>query len=71
MARDGLGLGVRELTELADMSTNTINRLECGESLCTRTVETIHHVLEAAGAVLINENGGGPGVRTGIVNLLG
>jgi len=63
MARAGLGLGVRELAELADVSTNTISRLERGESLYPRTVETIRHVLEAAGAVFIEENGGGPGVR--------
>ena len=36
MARVGLGLGVRELAELADVSTNTISRLERGESLYPR-----------------------------------
>jgi len=63
MARAALGPGVRELAELGDVSTNTISWLERGESLCTRTVETIRHVLEVAGAVLIEESGGGPGVR--------
>lgn len=63
MARAGLGLGVRELAELAEVSTNTISRLERGESLYPRTVEAIRRVLEAAGAVFIEENGGGPGVR--------
>ncbi len=63
MARAGLGLGVRELAELADVSTNTISRLERGESLYPRTVEAIRRVLEAAGVVFIEENGGGPGVR--------
>ena len=63
MARAGLGLGVRELAELADASTNTISRLEGGGCLCPHTVETIRHVLEAAGAVLVEGNGGGPGVR--------
>ncbi len=63
MARAGLGLGVRELAELADVSTNTISRLERGESLYPRTVEVIRRVLEAAGVVFIEENGGGSGVR--------
>jgi len=45
------------------VSTNTISRLERGESLYPRTVEMIRHVQEAAGAVFIKENGGGPGVR--------
>ena len=63
MARAGLGLGVRELAELADVSTNTVSRLERGESLYPRTVEAIRRVLEAAGVVFIEENGGGAGVR--------
>lgn len=54
---------MRELAELAGVSTNTISRLERGESLYPRTVEVICRVLEAAGVVFIEENGGGPGVR--------
>jgi len=46
------------------VSTNTISRLERGESLDPRTVETIRHVLETAGGVFIEENGARPGVRT-------
>ncbi len=68
MARVGLGLGVRELAELANVSTNTISRLERGESLYPRTVEAIRRVLEAAGIVFIEENGGGPGVRMAKLN---
>lgn len=67
MARAAIGLGVRELAEQADVSPNTITRLERGESMQRRTVETIRAVLEAAGIVFIPagdyQGGGGPGVR--------
>lgn len=63
MARAGLGLGVRELAALADVSTNTITRLERGEALYPRTVEAIRCALESAGVQFIPENGGGAGVR--------
>ncbi len=63
MARAALGVGVRELAELAKVSTSTVTRLERGEALYPRTVEAIRAVLEAAGVVFIEQNGGGPGVR--------
>lgn len=63
MARSGLSLGVRELAEAAQVSTNTITRFEKGEELRPRTVEAIRAALEAAGVEFIAENGGGPGVR--------
>lgn len=63
MARAALGLGVRDLAAAAKVSPDTIARLERGESLYPRTVEAIRIALEAAGAVFIDQNGGGPGVR--------
>lgn len=63
MARAATGLGVRELAAAAGVSTDTVARLERGEALRPRTVEAIRRVLEAAGVVFIEENGGGPGVR--------
>ncbi len=63
MTRAGLGLGVRELADLAQVSTNTSTRLERGESLYPRTIEALRAALEAAGIELIAEDGGGPGVR--------
>jgi transcriptional regulator with XRE-family HTH domain len=63
MARAAVSLGVRELAAAADVSTNTITRLERGESLYPRTVEAIRAALESAGVEFIAENGGGPGVR--------
>ncbi|RYF37824.1 MAG: XRE family transcriptional regulator [Cytophagaceae bacterium] len=63
MARAGLQLGVRELAELAQVSTNTVTRLERGEDLYPRTLAAIRTALEAAGVEFIAENGGGVGVR--------
>jgi len=63
MARAALGLGVRELAELAKGSPDTVARLERGDELKERTVEAIRSALERAGLEFIPENGGGPGVR--------
>lgn len=63
MARAALQLGVRELAELASVSPNTIARLERGEGLYPRTLDSVRSALEAAGVEFIQENGGGPGVR--------
>lgn len=63
MARAALGLGVRDLAERAEVSPNTIARLERGEVLKAATVDTIRASLEAAGVEFIPENGGGVGVR--------
>ena len=61
MARAALGLGVRELAELAKVSPDTIARLERGEALRDRTVDAIQRALEAAGVEFTN--GEQPGVR--------
>ena len=63
MARAALGLGVRELAELANVAPATISRLEAGEELKPRTVEAIQRALEVAGIEFIPQNGGGVGVR--------
>ena len=63
MARAALELGVRDLADAAQVSTNTITRLEKGETLQPRTVRAIRSALEAAGVEFIAENGGGAGVR--------
>jgi transcriptional regulator with XRE-family HTH domain len=61
MARAALGLGVRELADLAKVSPDTVARLERGEELRERTVDAIRAALEAAGVEFTN--GGQPGVR--------
>jgi transcriptional regulator with XRE-family HTH domain len=63
MARAAVGWGVRELAAAADVSPDTIARLERGESLQARTLAAIRSALEAAGVEFIAENGGGAGVR--------
>jgi len=63
MARTALGLGIRELAELAQVSTNTVTRFEGGEELKPRTIEALRRALEDAGVEFIPANGGGPGVR--------
>ncbi len=63
MARAALGLGVRDLATLADMSPNTVARFERGEKLQQRTITDIRRALEDAGITFIDSNGGGPGVR--------
>ena len=63
MARSALGWGVRELAAKADVTPNTISRIEGGAPARTDTLERIVRALEAAGIEFIAENGGGPGVR--------
>lgn len=63
MARAAIGLGVRELAVKADVSPNTIARLERGEAMREGTVDAIRRALESAGVEFIPENGGGAGVR--------
>jgi transcriptional regulator with XRE-family HTH domain len=63
MARAALGMGVRELAAASKVSVDTVARFERGEELKERTVDALQHALEAAGIKLIDENGGGPGVR--------
>lgn len=48
---------------MADVSTNTISRLEAGEELKPRTIAAIRAALEQAGVIFVDENGDGPGVR--------
>ena len=63
MARAALGLGVRELAQLAKVAPATVSRFEAGEELKERTVEALQIALELAGVVFVAENGEGPGVR--------
>ncbi|MGO4449436.1 transcriptional regulator [Phyllobacterium sp. TAF24] len=66
MARVALGLGVRDLAALAQVSSDTIAPLERGEKLKPATLLIIRTALEQAG-VLFEAEGemvdGGPGVR--------
>lgn len=53
MARAALDLGVRDLAKIADVSPNTIARLERGEALHSRTLAFIQGALEAQGVTFI------------------
>jgi transcriptional regulator with XRE-family HTH domain len=63
MARAALDWGVLELAKAADVSTQTIVRLERGEALRSATLTRIRSAFEKAGVVFLLENGEGPGVR--------
>ncbi len=63
LARVALGWGVLELAKAANVSTQTITRLERGDQLRPNTIDRIKRVLEEAGIEFIPENGGGVGVR--------
>ena len=63
MARAALGMGVRELAAAAKVSVDTVAKFERGEELKERTIDSLQRALEAGGINLIDENGGGPGVR--------
>lgn len=63
MARVALGWGTRELAKRAEVSPDTIARLERGERLRENTVMSIKEAFEQAGLEFIPENGGGVGVR--------
>jgi transcriptional regulator with XRE-family HTH domain len=61
MARVGLGIGIRDIAQLAKVSPSTVARFEAGEELLARTVETIQRALEEQGVEFTN--GDALGVR--------
>jgi DNA-binding XRE family transcriptional regulator len=64
MARAALEWTVRDLADATGLHRNTITNLEVGRYAGDpETLSNIKSVLEAAGVVFIDENGGGPGVR--------
>lgn len=66
MARTALGWSVKDLSNAASVSTNTIVRLERGEALKPRTVADIRETFEKAGVTFIEGDyagRGGPGIR--------
>jgi transcriptional regulator with XRE-family HTH domain len=59
MARAALDIGVRELAAAADISPNTIARLERGETLHRRTLAHVQATFEARGVVFVSPGPGG------------
>ncbi|PVE50150.1 XRE family transcriptional regulator [Agrobacterium cavarae] len=63
LARVALNWSVIQLANAAQVSTQTVTRLERGEELRASTLARIRKVLEDGGIEFIPENGGGVGVR--------
>ena len=64
MARAALKIGVRDLAEMASVTTATITRFENERGgLNASTQAKLKAALEAAGVIFIDQNGNGPGVR--------
>lgn len=63
MARIATGLGVRDLARMAEVSINTVQRLENGERLKAGTLAAIRSVLEAEGVAFLPDDEQGAGVR--------
>ncbi len=65
MARAAVGLGVRELAELAGVTANTITRIENGADAKQSTLDALQAVLEKDVIFLSDgeTTSGGPGVR--------
>lgn len=59
MARAALDIGVRELAIAADISPNTVARLERGETLHRRTLAHVQATFEAQGVVFVSPGPGG------------
>ncbi|WP_354347267.1 helix-turn-helix domain-containing protein [Phyllobacterium ifriqiyense] len=62
LARVALGWGVRQLAETANVSTQTISRLERGEQLRASTLDGVRQVFEAAGIEFQWSEGGDFGI---------
>jgi transcriptional regulator with XRE-family HTH domain len=63
MARAALRWGVRDLATKAQVSPNTVSRIEGDQDANAATLAAIQGALEKAGVVFIDSNGGGTGVR--------
>lgn len=64
LARTALGWGVRDLAAKADVSMQTIIRLEAGEDLRDATLAKVRQTVESAGIIFIDEDKiAGEGVR--------
>ena len=65
-ARALLRWPAQKLADQAKLGISTIQRMEAASGVpvaSARNLDKVQRVLEAAGAVFIDENGGGPGVR--------
>lgn len=64
MARIGLAIRGHDLAAQARVSRMTLSDFECGKRLPhPATIDSIRTILEKAGAIFIEDDGNGPGVR--------
>ncbi len=63
MGRAAVGWNVRELARNAEVTPNTISRIENGGDALTSTMERLQTALENAGVIFIHADEEGPGVR--------
>jgi transcriptional regulator with XRE-family HTH domain len=64
MARAALNWSLGQLSEAAGVHRNTISNFETGKyGGSQEALKAIRAALEAAGAIFVDENGDGPGVR--------
>jgi DNA-binding XRE family transcriptional regulator len=63
MARAALKMTVRDLGLAADVSPDTVVKMEAGGAVKAKTTAKVQAALEAAGIAFIERNGGGLGVR--------
>ncbi len=64
MGRAAVGWSVRELARNAEVTPNTISRIENGGDALASTMERLQTALENAGIFFIDQNeNAGPGVR--------
>ena len=64
MGRAAVGWSVRELARNAEVTPNTISRIENGGDALASTLERLQTALENAGIFFIDQNeDAGPGVR--------
>ena len=63
MARAALGCSIVEFAERAEVSTNTLVRLERGEELKQSTLDHLCRVLERSGIEFLVDNDGSFGVK--------
>lgn len=63
MARAALGWSVRDVAMKAGVAANTVSRYENGSDAYGDTLAKLRRALEHGGAVFLDDNGDGPGVR--------
>ncbi len=63
MGRAAVGWSVRELAHNAEVTPNTISRIENGGDALASTMERLQTALENAGVIFIDADEEGPGVR--------